>query len=167
MLAGVVLVAAAWAAAPAARAAQPCNTTSADAAARSALLPYAERHAPKTYAGGIDKLDYQRGALLCRDLTGDGRREMVVRMNCCTGGAPSPWGIFTLDAAGAWRLTYARAADTVFRLTVSGHSVRAMMPAPYEGTCTRFVRYRVVTWNGKRYRSHVTARKRAPNTNTC
>jgi hypothetical protein len=92
---------------------------------------------------------------------------MVVRMNCCTGGAPSPWGIFTLDAAGAWRLAYARAADTVFRLTISGRSVRAMMPAPYEGACTRFVRYRVVTWTGKRYRSHVTARKRAPNANTC
>jgi hypothetical protein len=105
LLASVVLLMALWAAAPGARAAQPCNGSSADAAARSALLPYAERHAPKTYAGGIDKLDYQRGALICRDLTGDGRREMIVRMNCCTGGAPTPWGIFTLDAAGAWRLS--------------------------------------------------------------
>jgi hypothetical protein len=149
-------------AAPGAHAAaqQPCGATAADAVADSALLPYAQAHAPKVYKGGIARLHYQRGTLACRDITGDGRAEMIVRMNCCTGGAPTPWGIFARDASGRWRLRYARAADTVFTLTVEGGRVRATMPDPYEGACTPFVRSRVVSWNGKRFDSHMTARRR-------
>jgi hypothetical protein len=117
---------------------------------------------PRGY-GGAGTLGYERGTLLCRDLTGDGDREMVVRLICCTGGSPSPWAILRHDAAGAWRLAYARAADTVFRLGARGRAVRAMMPSPYEGACTRFVRFRVVRWNGTRFRSRTTARHRLAN----
>jgi hypothetical protein len=159
LLAGVMV--ALWCAlAPGAQAAQRCDAKAADAVAHSVLLPYAQRHAPKVYAGGIAKLHYQRGALLCHDLTGDGRADMIVRMNCCTGGAPSPWGIFTRHAAGAWRLSYARPADTVFDLAIDGRSVRATMPAPYEGACTPFIRSRLVSWSGTRFHSHLTARRR-------
>src|SRR5262249_12852274 len=77
---GLALLVAVTAAAlaPGARAAQPCDAKAADAVAHSALLPYAQAHAPKVYKGAIAKLHYERGALLCRDLTGDGRAEMVV-----------------------------------------------------------------------------------------
>jgi hypothetical protein len=37
------------------------------------------------------------------------------------------------------------------------------MPAPYEGACTRFVRYRLVRWAGSRFTSKVTKRKRLAN----
>ena len=143
-------------------AAEGCSTSAADAAAESQLLPYADQHAPDFFGqyGGSAELGYRRGTLLCRDLTGDGDREMVVRLTCCTGGSPSPWGIFVHDAGGAWKLTYARAVDTVFRLGVRGRSVRAMMPSPYEGACTRFVRYRIVRWSGSRFRSQTSARQR-------
>jgi hypothetical protein len=159
---GLALLVAVTAAAlaPGARAAQSCDAGAADAVARSALLPYAQTHAPSVYKGAIAKLHYERGALLCRDLTGDGRADMVVRMNCCTGGAPTPWGIFVRDAAGRWRLRYARAADTVFTLVVEGYSVRATMPDPYEGACTPFVRSRLVAWNGTRFAGRMTARHR-------
>lgn len=75
------------------------------------------------------------------------------------------WGIalavgdFQVDAAGEWHMAYARAVDTVFRLQFRRRSVGAMQPAPYEGACTRFVRFRVVQWSGARFRSHLTKRQ--------
>lgn len=150
---------------PAARAAS-CTAAEADAAAQTQLLPYADAHDKGFFDdfGGVEEMGYRRGLLKCRDLTGDGTREMIVHMQCCTGGSPSPWGIFKLDASGAWKLAYARAVDTVFRLQFRGRAVRAMQPAPYEGACTKFVRSRVVTWNGSRFRSRITRRTavRAP-----
>jgi hypothetical protein len=144
---------------PPARAAS-CSAAEADAAARTQLLPYADRHDKGFFDqyGGVEEMGYERGLLKCRDLTGDGRREMIVHMQCCTGGSPSPWGIFKLDASATWKLVYARAVDTVFRLQFRGRAVRAMQPAPYEGACTRFVRFRVVTWNGSRFQSRITHR---------
>lgn len=150
-------------AAPPARAAASCSSAQADAAARTQLLPYADAHDHGIYNqfGGTAKMGYERGLLKCRDLTGDGTKEMVVHMQCCTGGSPSPWGIFKLDASGAWTLAYARAVDTVFRLQFRGREVRAKQPAPYEGACTRFVRYRVVSWAGSRFHSRLTHRTAA------
>jgi hypothetical protein len=143
-----------------AAAAASCDAHAANAAAHTTLLPWADRHAPRVYGefGGIAKLHYQRGTLICRDLTGDGVREMLVQMVCCTGGSPSPWGIFRLDG-GHWRQAYARAADTVFRLTVSGGQVHATMPAPYEGACTTMVRDRIVRWTGARFASRLAHRR--------
>jgi hypothetical protein len=151
---------------PSAAQAASCTAAEADAAARTQLLPYAAAHDKGLFDqfGGVERMGYRRGPLTCRDLTGDGTREMIVHMQCCTGGSPSPWGIFKLDASGAWKLAYARAVDTVFRLQFRGRAVRAMQPAPYEGACTKFVRFRVVTWNGSRFRSRITPRThlRAP-----
>jgi hypothetical protein len=42
------------------------------------------------------------------------------------------------------KLAYAPAADTVFVVRLVHRTVRATMPAPYEGACTRFVRVRTV-----------------------
>jgi hypothetical protein len=109
-------------------------------------------------------VDWSRVAPVCRDLDHDGDREMIVRLICCTGGSLSPWAIFTHDRSGQWRMAYAQVRDTVFRLSVRGRVVRTMLPAPYEGACTRHVRYRKVRWSGSRYRSQLTRRSRLART---
>jgi hypothetical protein len=133
---------------------QPAASVAADT-----LLPYAHRHHPSFFGRIVSDDMWGRGTLLCRDLTGDGHAEMIVRLVCCTGGSPSPWAIFEHDRAGDWRMRYARDIETVFRLGVRGRDVRAMMPAPYEGACTRWVRFRVVRWDGSRFRSRITHRR--------
>jgi hypothetical protein len=149
----------------AAGAQEGCTTDAAENVMNTQLLPYADEHAPEFFEqyGGAGELDYTVGTRICRDLTGDGDLEMIVHAQCCTGGSPSPWGIFVHDAQGAWSLAYARAVDTVFRLRLSGRAVRADMPAPYEGACTRFLRSRVVSWDESRFRSRLQHRRRVTN----
>ena len=151
----VVLLVAALVQPRTANAADACSRSAAVGAMNDQLLPYADAHAPEVFEqfGGAAELDYGVGRWLCRDLTRDGDREMIVHAQCCTGGSPSPWGIFVHNPAGAWKLAYARAADTVFVLRLVHRTVRATMPAPYEGACTRFVRVRTVRWSGSRFRS--------------
>jgi hypothetical protein len=142
--------------------AEPCNRTAAQKVGDEQLLTYADEHAADffdTY-GGASELGYMVAKVICRDLDRDGEREMAVQMTCCTGGSPSPWGVFRRDAAGDWELVYARAVDTVFRLTERGRVLRATMPAPYEGACTRFVRDRTVRWSSGRFRSRLEPRRR-------
>jgi hypothetical protein len=85
---------------------------------------------------------------------------MIVRLGCCTGSSLSPWAIFKHDSARKWRMAYVQVCDTVFRLSVRHRVVRTMVPAPYDGACTRYVRYREVRWTGSRFRSHLTRRSR-------
>src|SRR3712207_3522323 len=110
---------------PAAHAAR-CTRAAADQAARTQLLPYADPHDEGFFDefGGVEELGYAVGSKTCRDLTDDGEREMIVHLQCCTGGSPSPWGIFTREPSGAWKLAYARAVDTVFRLQFRDRAVR-------------------------------------------
>lgn len=68
---------------------------------------------------------------------------MIVRLVCCTGGSLSPWAIFKHDSSGQWRMAYARSRHRL-RLSARRRVVRTMLPAPYEGACTRYVRYREV-----------------------
>ncbi|HUR87043.1 MAG TPA: hypothetical protein VMY78_17060 [Solirubrobacteraceae bacterium] len=121
------------------------------------LLPYANERYPAYYDGIVG---WTPDPPRCRDLDGDGDREMIVRLQCCTGGSLRPWAIFRHDAAGQWRMAYAQIRDTVFQLRFRGRVVRTTLPAPYEGACTRFVRYREVRWNGSRFRSRLTRRSR-------
>jgi hypothetical protein len=137
-----------------------CNARAASYFADNALLPFAERHYPSYYEDIAGEVDWSRAPLICRDLTGDGRAEMIVRLTCCTGGSLSPWAIFQRDDTGEWRMPYAQIRDTVFQLKIVRRSVRTMLPAPYEGACTSHVRYRVVRWTGARFRSHKTGRRR-------
>jgi len=123
------------------------------------LLPHAEERYPRYYKDA-GEIEWGRVAPVCRDLDGDGDREMIVRLVCCTGGSLSPWAIFKHDSSGRWRMAYAQVRDTVFRLSVRRRVVRTMRPAPYEGACTRYVRYREVRWNGSRFRSRLTQRSR-------
>jgi hypothetical protein len=134
-----------------------CTPAAAKAVGDEILLPYALDHFPR-YFEGIE--GWSPVGPLCRDLNGDGDREMVVRELCCTGGSISPWAIFVHDGdGGPWKLAYAQIRDTVFQLKLVGRVVRTTLPAPYEGGCTRWIRYREVRWSGGRFRSRLTHRR--------
>jgi hypothetical protein len=136
-----------------------CSDNAADAMADAFLLPAAKARLRRYYK---DITGWHTMPVLCRDLTGDGEREMIVRLACCTGGSLSPWAIFKRDDFGNWQMVYARVSDTTWRLWVKGRTVRTMIPAPYEGACTRRVRYRKVRWQGGRFTIKTTRRYRTP-----
>jgi hypothetical protein len=135
-----------------------CTRRAARYFAENALLPRAVRKYPRFFRG----ITGWTRRLRCHDLTGDGDPEMIIRLLCCTGGSPTPWAIFKHDPAGQWRMAYARLRDTVFQLRIRRRKVRTMLPAPYEGACTRYVRFRVVRWTGTRFRGRLTRRVRVP-----
>jgi hypothetical protein len=137
-----------------------CNARAAAFFAENDLLPYAASKYPSYYDDIGGGPYWGRAPLVCRDLTGDADAEMVVRLQCCTGGSLSPWAIYKHDAAGQWRRMYAQVRDTVFRLSVSRRVVRTMVPSPYEGACTSRVRYRDVKWTGARFESRLSGRER-------
>jgi len=134
-----------------------CTAAAADYAKDALLLPYAKRHFRRYYRGITD---WTRTRLLCRDLDGDGDREMAVLLNCCTGGSIGPWAIFKHGANGQWRIAYAQVRETTWKLQIRGRTVRGLTPAPYEGACTRYTRWREVRWGGGRWRSRLSSRHR-------
>jgi hypothetical protein len=134
-----------------------CSRAAAEYAMDSLLLPYARRHLRRYYRGITGWFLTKR---LCRDLDGDGDREMAILLNCCTGGSIGPWAIFKHGPDHQWRIAYAQIRETTWRLQVRGRTVRGLTPAPYEGACTRHTRWREVRWNGRRWRSRLSARHR-------
>ena len=142
-----------------------CSRQAAEALTYDVLLPYAERRRPSYYRRITSRDSWFIRPPLCRDLTGDGERELIVKLSCCTASALSPWAIFMHDDIGAWHMVYARVDDIVFRLSVRGRRVRAQMPAPYHGGCTESFRFRVVRWAGSRFVSRVSRRRRLGNPN--
>ena len=140
-----------------------CNKSAAAYFADNDLVPYAQRKYPDYYEDIAGDAEWFRAPLICKDLTGDGDREMIVHLQCCTGGSLSPWAIYMHDEDGEWRRAHAQIRDTVFRLTLHGRTVRTMLPAPYEGACTRYVRYRSVKWDGEAFRSTRGKRRRLKN----
>jgi hypothetical protein len=135
-----------------------CTTRAAKALAEAELYPYLRKLAPDFYTD--ETLDrWPVAGPICRDLTGDGDREMIIRLPGGTGGATSPWAIFKHDQSGAWHMAYVRGNETVWRLRVVNRRVRARMPAPYEGACTRYTREREVRYSGGRFRSKLLDRK--------
>lgn len=140
-----------------AHAAAPCSRHQANTVGRDQLASYASRNWPYFYGrrGIRDSFDeFVLRGVRCRDLTGDGRREMAAYFVCCTGGSPSPWAIYKLDRRGEWHLRFARVRKPVYRLAVRGRKVLARSPAPYDGAFTRYLRDLVVTWRGGRFAAH-------------
>jgi hypothetical protein len=136
-----------------------CTTTAAQALAQAELFPYLQKLSPDFYTD--ETLDgFHIAGPICRDLTGDENREMIVRLPGGTGGATSPWAIFKHDQSGAWHMAYARGTETVWRLRIVNRRVRAQMPAPYEGACTRYTREREVRYSAGHFRSKLLKRKR-------
>jgi hypothetical protein len=156
-----VLLVAVRAAVPtgASAAAAQCNRRAAVLSPKTQLLDYADEHSD-FYAdyGGADELHYFIGQVSCANLDGAPGNEMIVQLLCCTGGSPTPWGIFARDATGAWQVQYARAADNVWRVSVEGRSVTARQPAAYMGACTDHFKDREVRYDrvGHAYRSKLT-----------
>jgi hypothetical protein len=68
------------------------------------LIPYAKKDLPSYYRDITGDVDWTRLGPVCRDITGDGHREMIVRLGCCTGGSLSPWAIFKHNPpdSGEW-----------------------------------------------------------------
>ncbi|HEX2467876.1 MAG TPA: hypothetical protein VHJ54_06695 [Solirubrobacterales bacterium] len=73
--------------------------------------------------------------VICRDLTADGPVEMVTELDCCAGGAPTPWAIFVADERG-WQLAFYRSGIQATLSVRSGAVVeRSPAYAPGEPTC--------------------------------
>jgi hypothetical protein len=90
--------------------------------------------------------------LICRDLTADGAEDMVVRLDCCAGGTPTPWAIF-LAGNGAWRLGFYRAGIQA-SLKLKGDAVVERSAAYGAGEpicCPTTARLGRVRWSGKAF----------------
>jgi hypothetical protein len=90
--------------------------------------------------------------LICRDLTGDGAEEMVAELDCCTGGAPTPWAIFVTHER-SWRPAFYRTAIQA-TLSVRGGDVVERSPAyaPGEPTCCpSSFRLGRIAWDGDEF----------------
>jgi len=129
----------------------PCSRSEAQVVGDEQLLPRVDELYPAGYDGDAAARGYS-AEVLCGDLTGDGDREMIVVMYCCTGGSLQPWGIFRHDSRGDWALSYASPRDNLRRrLRLISRGVKAVTTARYEGGCTRRVRNHLVRWNGERF----------------
>lgn len=133
---------------------QGCTKAQGDTAAREQLLPALARRTD--FFDGVDEDWWTAYRVKCVDLTGDGEREMVVQLVCCTGGTPTPWGIFKHDSDGQWRLAYAPGLDNAYKFWTRGRNLYVRIVARYEGACTSVVRNRIVRWQKDRFKSRLT-----------
>jgi len=100
----------------------------------------------------------------CRDLTGDGTREMVVSLACCTVSSPDPWAIF-MRRRGRWRLAFSRIRTDNWGVTPGNYesdyangpsrmAVEEKLPvygASDALCCPRSFSYKYIVWNGRRF----------------
>jgi hypothetical protein len=103
-------------------AAPTCSKSAAhDAIAASAGAQEAIRRTGNVEPGQ-DVFDvYGVSRVRCRDLTGDGKREMGVLLRCCTVSSYSPFLIFR-PAGSAWEYRYAKSRMTIFKVSARGRS---------------------------------------------
>jgi hypothetical protein len=107
-------------------------------------------------AGAGPILGYGIDELLCRDVTRDGRREMVVLLKCCTANTPTPWAIFA-RRSGSWRPIFQVVSRKIsvsdLRVSKKG-DVLEKLPRYEQGDavcCPSRYSYRVTHWNGSRF----------------
>jgi len=90
----------------------------------------------------------------CRDLTGDGQREMIVLLECCTISTQDPWAIFT-PRGRRWRLAFSRPRDQVWnRLEIRSNEVIVKNPVyarDDSNCCPSAFAYSSALWNGTRF----------------
>ena len=98
--------------------------------------------------------DYNRWgilALVCRDLTGDGRADMAVVFACCTSGALTPLLIF-LPHGGHWQLSFGAMSPLIWALHAHGReliehrpvfsgNVPLCCPSAYHDWSVRYTRH--------------------------
>lgn len=120
--------------------------------AGSDILTRAAKLKPSYYDDIAGGADWYLRSYICADLTRNGKTEMVVELECCTGGALNPWGIFRRGSDDAWHLAYIVVGDTNRGLRRAGKTaVRARVIARYDGADTSRFRDRVVRWDGRRF----------------
>jgi hypothetical protein len=91
--------------------------------------------------------------VICSDLTGGGAEEMIARLDCCAGGAPTPWAIFVAER-GAWETAFYRTGLQA-SLSVERGAVVERSPAYAAGEptcCPTTGRVGRVSWNGSGFR---------------
>jgi hypothetical protein len=87
--------------------------------------------------------------VICSDLTGDGAEELVVELDCCAGGAPTPWAILVAGERG-WQPAFYRTGIQA-TLSVRGSEVVERSPAYAAGEptcCPSSFRLGRIGWNG-------------------
>ncbi|HWT92829.1 MAG TPA: hypothetical protein VN238_07520, partial [Solirubrobacteraceae bacterium] len=95
------------------------------------------------------------GKVICRDLTGDGAREMTVTLECCTVSSPRPLVIFGSES-GEWAARYALSGlkpHPVWNVKASGRAILFRSPVwrRDDALCcpSSFRKYRVVYTDGR------------------
>jgi hypothetical protein len=122
LLAALLLIAAPAAAHGSAAAAPACSKSAArDAIAASSGAQEAIRRTGNVEPGQDVFEVYGVSRVRCRDLTGDGKRELGVLLRCCTVSSYSPFLIFR-PAGSAWEYRYGKSRMTIFRVTARGRS---------------------------------------------
>jgi hypothetical protein len=90
--------------------------------------------------------------VICRDLTADELEEMVVRLDCCAGGTPTPWAIFVAED-DAWQPAFYR-TRILASLSVEGDAIVERSPAYAAGQaicCPTNARVGRVSWGGNAF----------------
>ncbi len=98
---------------------------------------------------------YSIHQVICRDLTGDGVKEMTVLLLCCTTAAASPWAIFE-EKHGRWRPAFRR-APPIDDIGLRGRAIVERLPVYRYGDalcCSSFTKRITVRWNGSRFAVH-------------
>lgn len=159
-----ILATALLAATAAPAAAAPACTESAAQNAVTASAPL-ERAIRATGAVMIDEQVFDVfgvARLICRDLTGDDRRELTVLLDCCTAASPTPLAIFR-RRGGRWKLAYRSTRLLISTLRRDGRKLRLRRPV-YRRTdplcCPSAHRRYVVRWRRGEFRRTTATRGR-------
>lgn len=163
-----VLAAGVFVAAPATAAAAP--TCSKSVAKRLVVTtPFGariRRTVGKGFFGGRPIMNiFGVAQVSCLDMTGDGQREMLVQLECCTVGSVDPWAIYTPQGS-RWHLAFSRVSTNnfgttlaVFRSTTTGierpaveEKIPVYDPDDFQGNCCpNSYSYKYTTWNGTQF----------------
>jgi hypothetical protein len=162
----VVLIGGAAASPAPAQAAPACSKTAAKrAVVTTSFAARIKRATGKSFYRGLPVMRifgvYQAR---CFDLTGDGQREMLVQLLCCTVGSIDPWAIFT-PHGNRWHLAFSRVKTNNFGTAIGMYdsdvpggqrrpAVEEKIPVYSRddpNCCPSSYHYRYTVWDGQRF----------------
>jgi hypothetical protein len=127
------------------------------AAARRAILgvpSFVRAVRRRVYAGKQSLFSiYNTQRVICRDLTGDGRRDMAVLMFCCTAASPTPVAIFR-NTGSRWAYAFGSTRRLVDAMSVRGHDLIELSPVYRRSDafcCPSSHRRHRLDWTGHRF----------------
>ncbi len=135
-----------------------CTKDDAERVWRGSDLPrrieseYGETFTPATEVFGV----YRQ---YCRDLTGDGVREMIVALGGPTVSSPEPWAIYQVDGGGNPVIAFAEIKVSYIALQIRGDAYpdidvkvrQRYFTGDEPNCCPQGARYRYVRWNGSAF----------------